>query len=346
MPKLRRSDLGGPGVLRRRRGRGFEYRDATGAPVTDPEALSRIDALAIPPAWRRVWICPWPNGHIQAVGTDAAGRRQYLYHQEWRRARDEEKHDRALALARRLPDLRQAVRADLAQRGLDRDRVLAVALRMLDLGVFRTGGEEYVTRNGSYGLATLLREHVRVRGGVVDCEYTGKSGVRQRVRLTDPELARAVSALLRAHPDSDRLLAHRTGSGGWQEVRAADINDRLRELLGDQRGEFTGKDLRTWQATVLAAVALARAGDPPTSQRGLRRVEKAAMVEVAEHLGNTPTVARQSYVDPRVIRLFERGVTIRAALRRLGATERGELTGDELRDQVERAVLRLLTRHR
>ncbi|WP_410649099.1 DNA topoisomerase IB [Amycolatopsis sp. cmx-4-54] len=331
--RLRRADLGSPGVRRRRRGRGFGYLTSDGEPLTDGETIERINALAIPPAWRRVWISPHENAHIQAVGIDDAGRKQYLYHPEWRRTRDEEKHERVLALARKLPKLREAVQDDLDSRGLKRERVLAGALRMIDLGVFRTGGESYADEHGTHGVATLLCEHVELRGDCLVCDYPAKHGIQRKVRLRDDALVRLVRSLRRVRGGDVRLLAYRDGDG-WHEVKADDINDRLREIVGDG---FTAKDLRTWNATVLAAAAFAGL-DKPSSQRGLKRVEKTVMTEVAEGLGNTPAVARRSYVDPRVVTAYHEDRTIARATRRAEKAA----DPDEARDIVERAVVRLL----
>lgn len=331
--RLRRADPDSPGIARQRRGRGFRYLDASGEPVTDAEVLSRIEDLVIPPAWRKVWICADRAGHIQAVGVDDAGRRQYVYHPEWRRARDEEKHDRVLALARRLPKLRAAIESDLDSRGTGRDRVLAAALRILDLGVFRTGGEEYAEENGTHGLATLLREHVKVSAGELVFSYPAKGGIQRDVRIHDEHLVQVVKSLRRAAPGTDRLLTYRA-NGAWHEVHADDINGRLKELAGD---EFTGKDLRTWNATVLAAVAFANA-EPPSSTTARKRAEAAVMRKVSEGLGNTPAVARRSYVDPRVIRAFDKDLTIKPALRRAGSLD----DDHDARALIERAVIRLL----
>lgn len=334
--RLRRSNVWGRGLRRRRSGRGFRYLDDAGDPVRDPEILDRIRGLAIPPAWRDVWICPHPGGHIQAVGTDDAGRRQYLYHTEWRRSRDEEKHRRVVELAKRLPDLRAAIDADLSTSGLSRRRVLAGALRMLDRGVFRTGGEEYAQDNGTRGVATLLCGDVTVRGGAIEFCYPAKGGIERRVRIRDGALAALVAALRRGRSDGDRLLAYRAGRERC-EVRAEDLNERLRELVGDR---FTAKDLRTWHATVLAAVALAGVA-APSSERARKRAEKAVMTEVAEQLGNTPAVARRSYVDPRVLAAWESGETIGDALSKLSA-DPGTPADDELRGAIDKAVIRLL----
>jgi len=213
--RLRRTAVGGPGVRRIRRGRGFSYLEADGTPATEPDTLSRIEELVIPPAWKSVWICPYPNGHIQAVGTDAAGRKQYLYHQRWQQERAEEKYDRTLRLAKRLPDWRIVVVGDLRGRGLHCARVLAVAHRLLDRGYFRAGGEEYAQENGSFGLATLRREHVRVRRDSVEFDYPAKSGVQRSIELEDPLVVRAVRALLRAEHRLARLLVYRNDEGDW-----------------------------------------------------------------------------------------------------------------------------------
>ncbi|MEN4479203.1 DNA topoisomerase IB [Mycolicibacterium cosmeticum] len=309
--RLRRSALSAPGISRKRRGKGFAYYGPDGSLLNDDPTIARIKALVIPPAWKKVWICPFPNGHIQAVGTDAAGRRQYLYHPQWQQERAEEKFDRVLEMSTRLPDWRAQVAADLRGKGLGRDRVLALALHLLDHGYFRAGGEQYAEENESYGLATLLCEHVSVRGDAVSFDYPAKSGVQRRLELADPEVARAVKALLRRGDRSGRLLVCRTASG-WADIRSDDLNARFKELVG---AEFSVKDLRTWHGTVLAAAAFADA-DPPVSKRVVKRVEAAVMKEVAESLGNTPAVARSSYVDPRVVAGYEQGLTIGTGVRR------------------------------
>lgn len=331
---MRRSDLTGPGIHRRRHGRGFAYTAPDGSRLTDPEILERIRHLAIPPAWRKVWICPHADGHIQAVGYDDAGRRQYLYHTEWRRARDEEKHDRVLALAPRLPAIRAELEADITAPGLGRRRVLAAALRMIDLGVFRVGGEEYAQARGSRGAATLLREHVRIHGGELRFRFPGKSHIESTVSLHNPPLAAVLRSLQRCRSGSDRLLVYRNANG-WHEVRADDVNERFKELAGES---FTVKDMRTWNATVLAAIAFAGA-EPPKSQRAHQRAVASVMREVAEELGNTPTVTRKSYVDSRVVRAYGDGVTISSAVHRVGAAGWHDDAG---RASLERAVIRMV----
>jgi DNA topoisomerase IB len=335
--RLRRSALGGPGIRRVRRGRGFSYTAADGSAVADPETLDRIRGLVIPPAWRDVWICPYHNGHVQAVGTDDAGRRQYLYHPEWRRARDEEKHERVLELAAKLPEVRARIEDDLSKPGLGRDRVLAGLLRILDRGVFRTGGEEYAEENDSRGVATLLREHVRLRGDELRFDFPAKSGIDRSAIIRDPLLAKLIGALRRGRADDERLFSYRNGSGDRRELRAQDVNERFKELAGDG---FTVKDMRTWTATVLAAVEFACCA-APTSQRAHKRAEAGVMRAVAEQLGNTPAVARRSYVDPRVCEAFQKGRTIKAGL---GNIEEVDSADAEAREALERAVLRLLRR--
>ena len=338
--RLKRSDPTGPGIRRRRSGKGWRYVDADGRPLADPEERERVRDLVVPPAWRRVWICPYPNGHIQAVGIDDAGRCQYLYHEKWRQDRDEEKHDRVLQLARLLPDFRSEVDDDLGGTGLTCPRVLAGALRLLDLGVFRTGNETYADENGSRGVATLLHEHVTIEGDDLAFRFPAKSGIERRRRVVDPALVRLVRSLRRADTGTDRLLVFRAGRDTWHEVRAEDVNERFKELVGD---EFTVKDLRTWNATVVAAVGFAKV-ERPTSKRGRARVENEVMDEVAEQLGNTRTVARKSYVDPRVVAAFDDGHTVSAALRRVG--DPTEATAPRRRADIERAVCRLIARRR
>ena len=313
--RLRRSEIRGPGLRRVRRGRGFSYQDPDGAPVTDAETLQRIKDLVIPPAWKKVWISSHPNGHIQAVGTDDAGRRQYIYHQQWQDERNEEKFDRALNMSAALPDMRAQIASDLRSRGLTRDRVIALALQLLDLGYFRSGSEQYAEENNSFGLATLLCEHVRLEQDAVEFDYPAKSGVRRTLMIEDPEVVRSVRALMRRPDRGERLLVCRNGSG-WTELHADDLNARFKELVGD---EYTVKDLRTWHGTVLAAEAFVDA-DPPANKTTIKRVESAVMKEVAEGLGNTPAVARGSYVDPRVVEGYESGLTIEAGVRRAART--------------------------
>jgi DNA topoisomerase IB len=341
---LHRVDPAEPGLTRRRRGRGFSYLDAAGAPITDPAEVARLKALVIPPAWQDVWISPDPCGHIQAVGTDAAGRRQYRYHDEWRRARDALKYDRVLTLGAKLADVRTEVVRRLAEPGLGHDRVLAGAVRMLDIGVFRAGGEEYAPsdddEDGTFGLATVRREHVCLRRGAVVFSYPAKGGIPRSVSLRDPLLHRLVGSLLRRKGGGEELLAYKV-KRDWCDVRTADLNEAVKELAGEQ---YTCKDLRTWNATVLAAVALAAGAAQtgvPSAARARKRLVTAAVKQVAEHLGNTPTVARSSYVDPRVLERIEDGRTVLAAVKKVGGD--GAVPGDDAQRAVlERAVVDLI----
>ena len=364
MTRLRRVSATMPGLGRRRRGRGFEYLDLDGRRITDPAVVERIRDLVIPPAWRDVWICADPRGHLQAVGTDARGRRQYLYHPAWREHRDQRKHARVLLVARRLPAARREVEADLAERGLSRERALACAFRLLDLGFFRVGGEEYAEENGSFGLATLLRRHVRVRRDHrLSFDYLAKSGQVRRIVLADEEAHRVVATMARYRSPEEQLFGYRV-RGRWHDITSSDINDYVHGRLGDA----TAKDFRTWHATVLASAVLAHhwleadgQGRTPMSRTARDRAVRATMKEVSGHLGNTPSVARASYVDPRVIDLFGEGRTIERAVRRLGHASRPALTrsatsggaqgdGVEIASGIdrhehavlERAVLRLL----
>jgi DNA topoisomerase-1 len=342
--RLRRSDPSSPGLRRIRRGRGFSFVDAAGRSLDD-ETRERVLGLVIPPAWREVWICPYPNGHIQAMGTDEAGRRQYLYHPQWRVARDQDKHERVRRLAGRLPKVRKAIERDIVRTGLGRDRVLAVALRMLDAGLFRTGGEEYQAENGSHGVATLLRSHVSVKQDLMTFSFPAKAGVEREASLRDPLLARAVVCLKRSKAPGERLLQYHD-LNGWHEVSSADINTAFKALAGE---EFTVKDLRTWAATVTAAAALSQSeGSDAGLTGGRRKSQRVALAMVAEHLGNTAAVARRSYVDPVVIDEHDLGRTIAPALKRALSSadrhrlDRGDLASIRNRAQLERAVLRLL----
>ncbi|MEU8799064.1 DNA topoisomerase IB [Spirillospora sp. NPDC048819] len=363
---LQRSDPAEPGFGRRKHGKGFVYLGLDGRPLDDPSEKERIRSLVIPPAWKDVWICPDPDGHIQAIGTDAAGRRQYLYHEAWREQRDREKYKHVLELADRLPKVRDTLAEHLAGRGYGRDRVLAAAVRLIDLGFFRIGGEAYASENGTFGLATVLREHVTCRRNEVAFEYPAKGSKERYQSVAEEDVCKVVSGLKRRRDDSPELLAHRTRDG-WHDVTTTDINDFVREVTG---GDFTAKDFRTWHATVLAAVGLAvsvRAGDSDTDAgdsdtdidtntgtdtgaarkgkgKGSETARKRAVVrvvkEVASYLGNTPAVARASYIDPRIIDLYEEGRTIAPALGKLGVeTAEGELA---TQGPAERAVLDLL----
>jgi DNA topoisomerase IB len=308
--RLRRSRLSGPGLTRRRSGRGFRYLDAAGAKVTDAATVARIKALVIPPAWRDVWISPDPRGHIQATGVDVAGRKQYLYHPDWRTARDEKKFEHVREVAARLPKIRERIRADLTTgRGLSRERVLAAIVHLLDLGMFRIGGNEYAARDEdpSYGLSTLRPEHLCTRAGQVEFCFPGKSGVEHSGTVEDGEVARVLTDLRRRRKGEERLFAYwDRHTRRWTEIHADAVNDYLKEISGER---MTAKDFRTWHGTVTAATALAEAGPQPTETKRKKAVAQ-AMKQVADLLGNTPAVARASYVDPRVIDRYENGETV------------------------------------
>ena len=315
MVRLRRVRIDSPGWTRRRAGRGFVYLDHDRLRITDAEHLTRIVGLAIPPAWQDVWICPLPHGHIQAAGLDDAQRRQYLYHAQWRVRRDRLKHDHVLDVARRLPAARRHVRRDLRLEGFPRDKALALAFRLLDLAYLRVGGEGYAARHGSYGLATLRKDHVRVLPpqtesdpGRVHLHFPAKSGQVRDTVVEDDDVAALVRTLVRRRDDSPELLAWRDEAAGvWRDVTSADVSAYVKRRLG---ADATPKDFRTWHATVPAAAALGR-HEVPGSERARRRVVAQVVREGAEELGNTPAVCRASYIDPRVVDLWERGETIR-----------------------------------
>src|SRR5262245_18064322 len=336
MGRLRRVSSEAAGISRRRRGRGFGYLDERGRRLADEEALERIRGLAIPPAWEDVWICTDPQGHLQAVGTDAAGRRQYLYHPRWSAGRDRAKFDRMLRFAHALPRMRKQVDVALEGEEPSGERVLAGAVRMLDRGLFRIGGEEYEDRKGSFGLATLERRHVHLPGdGMIAFEYAGKTGEELEHAVVDPEVERLARQLKRRRGGGDGFLAYKDGAR-WTDVRSDEINAFVKELIGP---EFSAKDFRTWHATVLAAVALAAVPRPDTPT-GRKRVATHAVREVAHHLRNTPAVCRRSYIDPRVFDRYDAAATMARTLERLAWAELPDVPATH--GPVERAVLRLI----
>jgi DNA topoisomerase-1 len=332
MARLRRSSPDDRGWSGRRAGKGFVDLVEAGVRLP-PEDVERVKSLVIPPAWRDVWICPWPNGHLQAVGTDDAGRRQYLYHPDWRTQRDAAKHARVLEFGRVLSKAREQVLVDLGTEGMSQDRACAVAVRLLDLGYFRIGNDVYAEENGSFGLTTLQRQHVRKQGSTMVFEFVGKSGVEHSITIDDPATVEALEIMRRRRgPADEELMAWREGRR-WHDLDSGHVNDYVRRTTGL---EATAKDFRTWHATVLAAASLAETTEPGDTKASRKRAEVAAMKEVAEFLGNTPALARSSYVDPRVVDAYEEGITIRAATRRKVATP------SERQTVLERAVLRLL----
>jgi DNA topoisomerase IB len=336
VPRLRRSDCGAPGIARRRRGRGFEFVDPDGARVDDPDTLERIRELAIPPAWRDVWICLDPLGHLQATGIDDAGRKQYRYHDHWRTRRDREKFGSMIEFGRSLPALRRRVRRDLhADEELTRRRALACATRLLDLGFFRIGSEDYAATNESYGLATMLKRHVTVTDDEVLFDYPAKSGQRRIHAIADDDVREIVAELKRRRGGGPELLAYRE-NGRWADVRSADINQYVKDVT---TRDFSAKDFRTWNATVLAAVAVAADERAPTSETAHKRIAASAVKTVAAYLGNTPAVARASYIDPRVFDRMSSGWTIAETLAEVGDPDLGD---PRKRTRLEAAVLDLL----
>jgi DNA topoisomerase-1 len=335
--RLRRVDCSAPGIVRRRRGRGFEYLDEEGRRIAEPTVVDRIRALAIPPAWEDVWICPYPNGHIQATGIDAAGRKQYRYHDHWRERRDAEKFASMERFARSLPRLRQRVTKDLSRRGMPRDKALACAVRLLDLGFFRIGSEDYAEENDTYGIATIKKRHVTVSGDEVSFDYEAKGGQRRLQTIADPQVAKVVRALKQRRGGLDELLAYKD-AGRWRDVKSADVNQYVKQAAG---AEFSAKDFRTWSGTVLAAVALAVSGPARGTKSSRKRAKVRAVNEVARYLGNTPTVARASYIDPRVFDRFDGGLTIAGVLPELADDT---TAWPDLQGAIEEAVLDLLAR--
>jgi DNA topoisomerase IB len=334
--RLRRVDCSEPGILRRRRGRGFEYLLPDGSRLDDEETLTRVRELAIPPAWTEVWICTHPRGHLQATGIDAAGRKQYLYHPEWRTRRDQQKFDQMLEFAEALPKLRVVVRRDLTADGVSRDRVLAAAVRLLDRGLFRIGSEDYADQNESYGLATLLKDHVTLNGTCMRFSFPAKSGQQRVQTLEEPALVPVMRALKRRRGGGTELLAYQE-TRRWVDVTSADINSYLKAATGD---DFTAKDFRTWNGTVIAAAALA--GEVPATRAARKRRVNDAVKGVALFLGNTPAVARASYIDPRVLDRFQSGWTIAVGL------QPGEdpFAKERKRRRIERAVIDLISEPR
>jgi DNA topoisomerase I len=334
--RLRRVDCSAPGIRRVRRGRGFGYVDEDGNPVEDAEARERCRSLAIPPAWTDVWICSDPRGHIQATGYDDAGRKQYRYHDAWREHRDRAKFKEMEEFAEALPEVRERIEGDLARRGLVRERVLGCAVRLLDLGFFRIGSERYAAENETYGLATMKKRQLRIERGSAVFDYRAKGSKRHVQVVADQAVLPTLKSLKARRGGGVELFAYRNGRG-WRDVRSDDINQHLKELAGEG---FSAKDFRTWNATVLAAVALARHDPSGQSRTARRRAINEAVKTVAGYLSNTPAVCRSSYIDPRVLDRFDSGETIRNAIdRELNGADPGEFPD---RQRIEAAVLRLI----
>ena len=322
-----------PGITRRRSGRGFSYRDPDGALIRDREQLARIRALAIPPAWTDVWICPWPNGHLQASGRDARGRKQYRYHPRWSERRGTDKFDRMLAFAKALPRIRERCDADLELRGLPREKVLAGIVRLLESTLIRVGNDEYARLNRSFGLTTLRDRHAAIEGISIRFRFTGKSGLRHEVGLRDRRLARLVRRCQEL--PGQELFQYVDEEGEVRDVASDDVNGYIREASG---GDFTAKDFRTWAGTVLAYRAL-RALQPGDGDRAAQRNVVQAIRQTADRLGNTPAVARGSYVHPAVLEAYLDGA-IPGAL--VEAAEDQTEPPEEATPAEEAAVIRLL----
>ena len=297
---LSRSDPRSPGISRVRTGDGFGYRDPAGAEIADPATLQRIRALALPPAWQSVWISPDPLGHIQATGMDSQGRTQYRYHQLWREQRDVQKFEHMLRFAGALPTLRLATIHDLRRRRLDRDRVAASAVRLIDLGLFRLGGERYAELDHHYGAATLQKRHVTMKRDGAVFDYVAKEGKRRAITVTDHAVLSTLRMLTGSDNGLDALFCWQD-AGGWHQLHSYDVSAYI---AGRSGGHFTAKEFRTWNATVLMALQLANIG-PSASARDTRRAVTASVRAVAEWLGDTPAVARDSYIDPRLISRYE-----------------------------------------
>src|SRR4051794_15600377 len=333
MARLRRSEFSTPGMTRVKRGKGFAYVGEDGEPIDEPEVLARINELVIPPAWKDVWICPYPMGHIQATGVDAAGRKQYLYHPRWRVRRDLAKFDDMVEFARRLPAMRDYLSERLELGDFSRQHVLACSVRLLELGFFRIGSEDYAVRNETYGLATMKKRHVRLQADdVLVFAYPAKHGKRQVRQVIEPTLADVMMRLKRRRGGTDELLAYKDG-GRWHDVKSGDINLFIKQATGR---DASAKDFRTWNAAVLAAVGLAAAKSAPKTKTGRRRAITHVVKEVAYYLGNTPAVARASYIDPRVFDRYEEGDVIDVDALAAG----GDATA--IQGPPEQAVLKLL----
>ena len=290
-----------PGLTRHRAGRGFTYRDANGKTIRDRATLDRIRAIVIPPAWTDVWICPWPNGHLQATGRDARGRKQYRYHELWRQRRGADNFARMIAFAKALPRIRRAVEHDLGRRGLPREKVLAAVVRLLELTLIRVGNDEYARLNRSFGLTTMRDRHARIEGTQVRFRFRGKGGLMHEVGLRDRRLA----AIVRRCQDlpGQELFQYVDEDGEVRDIASDDVNDYLRDVSG---GDYTAKDFRTWAGTLLAYRAL-RALQPEDHGPAAKRNVVQAMRLTAERLGNTPAVARGSYVHPAVLDAYMDG---------------------------------------
>ncbi|MBV9787204.1 MAG: DNA topoisomerase IB [Chloroflexi bacterium] len=324
-----------PGIRRKRAGKNFSYIGLDGKPIRDPKELQRIKSLGIPPAYTDVWICPLPNGHIQATGRDAKGRKQYRYHARWREVRDETKYGRMLAFGAALPRIRERVDQDLKLPGLSREKVLATVVRLLSTTLIRVGNDEYAKQNKSFGLTTMRDRHVEVNGATVKFRFRGKSGKNHSIALTDRRLAKIVQRC-RDIPGYE-LFQYIDDDGERQTIDSADVNEYLREITGQ---DFTAKDFRTWAGTVLATLALQEAEVFESETQAKKQIAQ-AITSVAERLGNTPSICRKCYVHPAVIDSYLDGTMIESLQQRV---EQELYDAAEGLEPEERAVMRLLKR--
>jgi DNA topoisomerase I len=308
---LRYSTDASPGIRRKRAGKGFTYVDVEGRRLRDPQELQRIKSLGIPPAWTKVWICPMPQGHLQATGYDARGRKQYRYHQRWRNVRDETKYGRMLAFGEALPLIRKQVEHDLALPGLTRAKVLATVLQLLEATLIRVGNEEYVRTNRSFGLTTLRDRHVDIAGATLRFHFRGKSGKEHTVEINDRRVALIVKRCQEI--PGQELFQYLDDEGQRRSIDSADVNEYLRQVAGQ---DFTSKDFRTWNGTVLAVRALQTCGAGESAAQAKKAVVE-AIKTVAAQLGNTPAICRKCYVHPAVIEAYLEG-SLLEMLQRLG----------------------------
>lgn len=298
---LRYMDDDMPGITRSRHGKGFSYHDAKGGLIGDKDEIARLHALAIPPAWNEVWISPCPNGHIQATGRDARGRKQYRYHPHWRLVRDDAKYERMLGFAQALPAIRRAVHEDLHRPGLQRQKVVASVVHLLQVTLMRVGNDEYARENKSFGLTTLRNRHVRIDGSDVLFRFRGKSGVQHEIKLHDPYVVRLIRKM-RDLPGQE-LFQYVDDEGEVHSIDSGDVNAYLREVTGE---DFSAKDFRTWAGTVLATLAL-QAFEAFDSQAQAKKNVVRAIENVAKKLGNTPSICRKCYVHPAVVESYLEG---------------------------------------
>ena len=324
----------GAGIKRLRAGKGMRYEDASGGPVRDVSTLARIKALAIPPAWTDVWICPWPNGHIQATGRDGRGRKQYRYHSRWRTARDASKYERTMAFGRALGKIRRVTDRDLKRSGLHERKVMAALVRLLETTLIRVGNTEYARDNRSFGLTTMRDSHATLLGGTIKFKFRGKSGIHHTVALNDRRLARVVKQCQEL--PGQELFQYVDEMGQVRDVKSDDVNDYLREIAGQ---EFTAKDFRTWAGTVLAVIALREFASFDSKVHAKKNIVR-AIESVARRLGNTPSVCRRCYIHPAILDAYLEG-TMLDSLRQKTTAELDDMKG---LTSEEVAVLVLLER--